>query len=203
MTTGLRERKKLATRTALHSAALRLVAEQGLDRVTVEDIADAADVCTRTFFNYFATKEDALVGSDPQSWARLAERLAAGLALRRAGEGPMSALRAVAVGLASDTTPHKDEVSLEMQVIEANPALLARLAGVFVDSEQALTAVVAERTGTDADRDLYPGLVAAAATAALRAALHRWRSSDFEQPLDQLVDEAFVALAAGLPEPRP
>lgn len=58
--TGLRERKKAATRLALHESALRLAAEQGPDGVTIEAIADAANVSRRTFSNYFSSKEEAL-----------------------------------------------------------------------------------------------------------------------------------------------
>ena len=51
--TSLRERKKLATRRLLRRTTLELVARHGFPNVTVEDIAEAADVSPRTFFNYF------------------------------------------------------------------------------------------------------------------------------------------------------
>ena len=73
---SLRERKKLATRRLLRRTTLELVARHGFPNVTVEDIAEAADVSPRTFFNYFPSKEAALFGPDPSRGMSLRERIA-------------------------------------------------------------------------------------------------------------------------------
>src|SRR3954470_9490460 len=108
-TVGLRERKKVATRQALHEAAVRLTVEHGLDRLTVEAIADAADVSRRTFSNYFANKEEALLWSDRARIARLLEFVAA----RPAREPPWDAMSAAAIELAAGSS---DDPRWEAQV---------------------------------------------------------------------------------------
>src|SRR5437660_5453141 len=90
---SLRERKKLATRRLLRRAALILADERGLANVTVEDIAEAAEVSPRTFFNYFPSKEAALFGGDPDRAARLRDRVAG----EAPGEPALDALRTVLV----------------------------------------------------------------------------------------------------------
>src|SRR5918997_803418 len=85
---GLRERKRAATRQALHAAAVRLAIEHGADRVTVEAIADEAGVSRRTFSNYFANKEQALLHGDHQRMHALVEVVRA----RPADERPWVAL---------------------------------------------------------------------------------------------------------------
>jgi AcrR family transcriptional regulator len=65
-TSGLRERKRLATARAIEIAAIDLVSQRGLDKVTVDEISRIADISPRTFFNYFTSKESALVGETPE-----------------------------------------------------------------------------------------------------------------------------------------
>ena len=198
MTTGLRERKKLATRTALHEAALRLVAEHGLDAVSIDDIADRADVSPRTFFNYFSSKDDAVLGLDPEAPAQQATAFLA----RPADETAVQALRVVARSQAGEMAADTELWPLRLKVIDSTPALLARLAAAFGEGERVLSAAIAERTGTRAGADAYPTLLAGVAGVAMRTALHRWLASDFTAALPDLLDEAWDLLAAGLPAPR-
>jgi AcrR family transcriptional regulator len=195
VTSGLRERKKLATRLALHEAALRLVAERGLDRVSVDDIAERADVSPRTFFNYFPTKDDAVLGLDPAAPARQAEAIAA----RPADESAVEAMRAVAVAQAAEMAEDQQLWPLRLQVVEAHPVLIGKLAAAFGESDRVLAAAIAQRTDTGVDDALLPMLLAGVAAAAMRTALHRWLASDFTASLPDLVDEAWATVAAGLP----
>ena len=197
MTSGLRERKKLATRLSIHRAALQLVAERGLG-VSVEDIAERAEVSPRTFFNYFPSKDDAILGLDPAASHHMVEAFLA----RPATEAPVRALRAVAAAQAAEMAEETELWPLRMRVIEAHPALLGRLAAAFGQSERAMATAIAQRTGTSVDAGVYPMLLAGVAAAATRSALHRWLATDFTASFPDLVDEAWDVLSAGLPAPR-
>src|ERR1700721_2098152 len=84
----LRERKRDRTRRALIGAAIDLFERNGYDGTTVADIAEAADIGTRTFFSYFASKEELLF---PESDARVAAAVTA-IANRRPGDRPADVL---------------------------------------------------------------------------------------------------------------
>jgi len=196
---GRRDRKKLATRKALAGAALSLVAERGFDHVTIEDIVEAVDVSSRTFFNYFASKEDAIVGADPDQGDRLRDALAA----RPLDEAPLETLRAVLWELTEARLEEREEWLLRLRVIRETPALLVRQLASFAAFERVLANAVAVRTGTDAERDIYPAIAAAAAVAAMRVALRVWQSNGQARPLRDLFDEALGELAHGLVAPPP
>lgn len=197
MATGLRERKKTRTRHALRVAALMLVAEHGLDVVTVEQISEAADVSPRTFFNYFATKEDALTAPDPDDVDAVRERLAE----QSAELGPVDVVRRVIAEEMARLESDDAEWRLRMAVVERHPELLARILTHYAATERQLAGVVAARTGRDVDTDLYPTLVAEVCLAAARTATRLW-TPGAGPGLVELFDTSMDILAAGLPAPH-
>jgi AcrR family transcriptional regulator len=196
-TLGRRDRKKTHTREALREAALRLALERGYEQLTVEAITESVDVSLRTFFNYFSSKDDALLSPDPERGAHLA----ALLATRPAEESPVVALRAAVVQLAESFTEHAWLWEARMTLLHANPQLWPRMFTGFAAFERTLTEAVAARTGFDPDTDLYPGVAAAAAIGAVRVAVAHWRTAGSDAPLPDLLAEAFDVLAAGLTIP--
>ena len=185
-TLGLRERKKEATRQALHEAAVRLAVEHGLEGLTVEAIADAADVSRRTFSNYFANKEEALLHSDQARLRRLLELLRA----RPAAEPAEQAVAAAARELLADGTSDPQWLA-QVRLLRRHPTLLARQVAQYADAERALADLVAERLPADADRGLRARLLAATLLTAMRVAVQHW----MEDPSSSLPDVLDRALA--------
>ncbi|OLR92414.1 TetR/AcrR family transcriptional regulator [Actinokineospora bangkokensis] len=187
--TGLREQKKQATRVALREAALRLAVERGPENVRVDDIAAAAGVSVRTYNNYYASREQAIVAAIT---AEREGRVAAALAAR--ADEPL-AEAVVAAVVEQYTDPGADTRPL----IEGNPALRA----AFTDTtpvEDPLAEAIGHRVG---DPDTA-AVLAAATAAAVRVALRRWTAPGptglvvVSGPLPDLLRRALSPLAPAL-----
>ncbi|PRX97115.1 TetR family transcriptional regulator [Allonocardiopsis opalescens] len=198
---GRRERKKQATRQALAAAALRLAAERGVDGVTVEEIATAADLSPRTFFNHFSCKEEAI--ADPGD--DRVERVRAVLSTRPAGEAPLEALRHAMGSIRDNMTEAAIREWRERhRLVRENPALKAYHLASFARFERAIIEEMAARSGTDPDSDVYPRMLARAGLTAVRTAFELWRDGEGPDEFGALIDTAFDQIASGftLPPPR-
>jgi AcrR family transcriptional regulator len=167
--------------------------------VTVEAIAEAAGVSPRTFFNYFSTKEDAIVGTTPAH----SSELLANLLDRPDGEPPLEALRATAHALGGLLEARADDWTRRHRLFQRYPALSARHATRFAEVERGLVEEIARRTGLDPDLDTYPALVVSTALGAIRVAMAVWQERNRPGPLTDLLDEAFDHLTKGLGRPLP
>jgi AcrR family transcriptional regulator len=173
---GLRERKKQRTRDALARAAMELFTTKGFEQTTVDEIADVVEVSQRTFFRYFASKEEAAFALDDL----IEDRFVAALRERPADEPPLEALRHCVLGVWDDVNAALRElvpVDLHMRmyrVIEATPALLAVRLRRQAELEQRITVEVAHREGLDPVVDLRPRVLVAAFSGVMKAASERW-----------------------------
>jgi AcrR family transcriptional regulator len=190
---GLRERKKLATRAALSDAAWSLMIEKGLDAVTPEAVAEAADLSPRTFRNYFASREEAILDRLDRRAGSITEAIRA----RPADEPLWTSFAEVLPAAAADLVGSHNEFLVLMAVIEANPAMLAQHLVAFEHGHTLMVKLIAERTGTDAERDLAPRLLAAAMGVAIKSSIDLWAATGADLP--GLIREAIAQLRAGLP----
>jgi AcrR family transcriptional regulator len=188
---GLRERKKRATRQALGEAALRLAADRGLEHLTVEEISEAAGVSARTFFNYFSSKEEAIIGDGP-----LITPPGDGVPFIGDGESVLDGLHRVVRAAAAGTAWRRDEVQVRRQLLQRYPALVPRMYARIAGFERSLASAVATRSGGSAG-DAYPQLMAAVASTAARVAIYRWGADHGDRTLDHHLDEMFGLLKAG------
>lgn len=129
---SLRERKRERTRQAIVVAAADLFARRGYEGTTIADIAAAADIGTRTFFSYFASKEELLF---PESDARVAATVAA-IAARRPGDRPVDVLLQALRGVSEDSTEMVSSMArLRMQLTRTVPAVRGRALQVQMDAQ--------------------------------------------------------------------
>lgn len=141
---GLRERKKVARRASLIDAAHELVQEIGLEAVTVEGICARAGVSTRTFFNYFESKDDAVLGIEPLAVDPEAAALfAAGGPTGRLGTD----LEHLVVSLVDRPRLNRDRIACAMELARREPRLLGRQVVAFERHHAEIAALTAARLG--------------------------------------------------------
>lgn len=193
---GLRERKRRATQLAIQRAAIELVLDAGLG-VTVEEISRRAGVSPRTFFNYFPTKEDALLGTMPP--------LPTGTAREEfVAAGPeadlVDGLADMLAAMTGEDIGDSEIYLLRRRVISTHPELAARRLLTTRTLESQLFEIVEERlaadakiTGADAStvRDRAT-VVTFAAFGVLRSAWMRWTDRDGTEPMEDCIRSSFA-----------
>ncbi|HEY7430845.1 MAG TPA: TetR/AcrR family transcriptional regulator [Streptosporangiaceae bacterium] len=194
--TGLRERKKLATRQALGGAAMRLAIERGLENVHVEDIAAAADVSPRTFSNYFASKYEAICSLSLDRSHRVGEALREQPPDVSLWDAVRNAIRSV---YGTAITAPDPAVIAGIRLVTSSPELRGEYLKALSIMQYEMAAAITERIGLDPAADtFFTRGFAGAITAAVQAATERWLFSDPPVPLVPVVEEALSELAEGL-----
>jgi AcrR family transcriptional regulator len=197
-----RERKKQRTRDALLRAALELFEAKGYEHTAVREITDAVDVSERTFFRYFASKEDLTLSFVRDGSDALLEALAA----RPPEEEPLTALRQAfreslrRITAGGDVLSAKPTYLSALKLIESTPALLAAHLRYFHDDGETIVRVLAEREGVD-PADPRPRIIAALFAGLVSLANRDWQVAGagdaeamlaaFDAYADQLGPELF------------
>jgi AcrR family transcriptional regulator len=163
---GLRERKKQRTRETIARAAHELFAERGYHATTLPEIAEAADVSTRTIFAYFPSKEDILFSAFPV----MKEALEQALTERPEGEDALETVRKFILSLHE---VEKSELDEQLRVcVESDETLRHHLRARIAQLEELIAPAIAKDLGAPAN-DLRPQVVAASLTAAFNVLAER------------------------------
>ncbi|MFJ9814472.1 TetR/AcrR family transcriptional regulator [Streptomyces sp. NPDC101151] len=190
-TMGRRERKKAATRKALADAALELFLEHGFDKVSIRDVAEAADVSTTTLFKHFPSKEALLFDMDPD----IESALVAAVRERSPDTSAVEALRTHMLGARSFKTEHEEQIAAFQRLVHSTPALIDYHRGMWMRHERALAEALAADIGAPADD---PACAALAHLALETRALAGTSPSP-----EAAVDAAFDLLERGWESVRP
>jgi AcrR family transcriptional regulator len=201
---GLRERKKQETRKRITDVATAMFLARGFDRVTVAEVAEAANVSKMTVFNYFPRKEDLLFDREPESL----ELVRRAVVERPAGASPIDALHALMRRLLTEGYPMvavSPGVQIFWRTVEASPALRARARQVFDLIEARIAELLAAEAGVAAD-DPGAGLAAAMIWAVQRVTYRVGLAAlDRSEPVEtvrrrqrEAIDRGFAQVSGGL-----
>ncbi|MCJ0902501.1 TetR/AcrR family transcriptional regulator [Rhodococcus sp. ARC_M6] len=197
---GLRERKRIATKALIELTAVELVLDLGYDAVTVERICEACELSTRTFFNYFPTKDAAIGGIAivvPPT-AVIADLLAAH------PDDPLRGALAVFAEAMKIMDERPDLLIHRKQLFERHPTLLQQHLATFHELEDTLTRMLTRellerpslgRLPTDTDAVDEATATVIVAGAAMRYVFRRWQNGERDRPRQALVDPALALMS--------
>jgi AcrR family transcriptional regulator len=192
---GLRERKKQATREALSWAALQLAVERGVENVLVEDIAAAVGVSPRTFNNYFSSKYEAITWRELNRAMKVGDLLRARPDTEPLWDGITEAVMAVYRADMPEGEKQPPSGWVEgVRRMTSNPQVLGEILKGYAGVQDELATAIAERLGVDIGQDMYPQIVAAAVMAATQVAQTRWVAADPPVPFGPLLRTALQKL---------
>ncbi len=194
MATGdlsLQERKQELVRAELASAAWDLFGKKGYEATTVAEIAAAAGVSRRTFFRYYATKDDVVTETSDE----LAEAMLAAMAERPRDEPPLVAIKRALVPVLEPRLVRTARARTIIRLLRESRSLRRAMMERHALMEERLAAQLAERLGADPAKDSAPALLAFVARAMLDTAFNVWYDQG-KKDVAALVDELFASLAA-------
>ncbi|NUU40670.1 TetR family transcriptional regulator [Tardiphaga robiniae] len=191
---GLRERKREQTLQRLTEAAMKLFLAKGYEATTLDDIAAAAEISRRSFFHYFASKEDVVVAWQDRS----ADALTAAIAERPADESMITAAENAILTMTRHLNP-EDAIAIA-RLKRETPALQAREQLKYEKMERAMAGALAARA-SDKTGQTRARLVAMITTGAIRIASENWLTQGAREKPDVLVRRMFADIRAALDEP--
>ncbi|CAN5234281.1 TetR/AcrR family transcriptional regulator [soil metagenome] len=191
---GLRERKRQQTRERLTRVAIELFLARGYEATTLDDIAAAAEISRRSFFHYFASKEDVVLAWQDGS----TDALIAAIAERPADESMLTAAENAILAMVRQFRP--DEAMALARLKRETPALQAREQVKYEKMERAMAAALSKRA-SDKSGPLRARLVAMITTGAIRLGSEAWLAQDANEKPEALVKRTFKCLRAILDEP--
>src|SRR6516165_5957692 len=191
-----RDRRRTKLAAQIERTALSLFVKRGISAVTVDEIADAVDISRRTFFRYFASKEDLLLG-DRQPYD---DSLARVVAKEQPSQSAVRMLRDILVEMSHEVEAEADTARLRLELFRKYPE---EMSGAFAQQRawnSTFTEMVAQRMGLDHSYDMRPALIVGVMMSAANVALHNWFVRGARQPLHELVETALDQTITGLAE---
>jgi AcrR family transcriptional regulator len=192
---GLRERKRIETRDRLETAAVTLVLKNGLEHTTLDAICDAANVSGRTFFNYFDSKEDAILGLQD---SQITDEAVAAVLAEHEGADPVELTIRLMFGVLNPSINSSTLMKSRMKIVKLHPQLLGRMANQMQRMTEQLTNAIGpllRAAPAFADQNLTESelsveVMLSLCSGATRAAVKEWATTGNQAPIEAVEERA-------------